>query len=94
MPSFAASRFNPTFIQIDNATQYVKPLNPWNALMQAGTMPPALLQANEAKPLAEITDEARLKGVGPIVVFPEVSNGGSLYNYLPCFPPLMVLFCG
>ncbi|KAJ1920057.1 Vacuolar protein sorting protein vps66 [Mycoemilia scoparia] len=80
-------RFNPVFVQIDNATHYVKPMSPWEAFFSAGTPPPALLQANEAKSLSSITDEARQNGTGPVVVFPEntTSNGKALISFVPLF---------
>ncbi|KAJ1671443.1 Vacuolar protein sorting protein vps66, partial [Spiromyces aspiralis] len=80
-------RCNPTFVQIDNATHYVRPMTPCPALRQAGLMPPALLPASEARPLSQITEELRATGAGPVVVFPEntTSNGKALLRSVPIF---------
>ncbi|KAJ1854533.1 Vacuolar protein sorting protein vps66 [Coemansia sp. RSA 2703] len=66
---------------------HVRKLSLWSALRAPSQPTPALLPAAEARPLKDITQEARLKALGPVVVFPEnaTSNGRALLQLLPVF---------
>ncbi|KAJ1721633.1 Vacuolar protein sorting protein vps66 [Coemansia erecta] len=84
---YLVATYNPVFVEIDNATMHVRRLSLWSALRAPSQPTPALLPASEARPLKSITQEARLKGLGPVVVFPEnaTSNGRALLQLLPVF---------
>ncbi|KAI8323782.1 hypothetical protein GQ54DRAFT_92099 [Martensiomyces pterosporus] len=84
---YLVAKHNPVFVEIDNASTYAKPISMWEALKSPARQTPALLQAKEARPLKSITEEARLKHLGPVVVFPEnaTTNGRALLQLLPVF---------
>ncbi|KAJ2787286.1 Vacuolar protein sorting protein vps66 [Coemansia interrupta] len=84
---YLVARYNPVFVEIDNATMHARTLSLWSALRAPSQPTPALLPASEARPLKSITQEARLKSLGPVVVFPEnaTSNGRALLQLLPVF---------
>ncbi|KAJ2723744.1 Vacuolar protein sorting protein vps66 [Coemansia sp. Benny D115] len=80
----------PVFVQLDNATMHARRVTMWEALRAPAHPPPALLEASSAQPLSNITQEARLKHQGPVVVFIEntTSNGRALLQPLPVFEEL------
>ncbi|PIA17106.1 hypothetical protein COEREDRAFT_86503 [Coemansia reversa NRRL 1564] len=84
---YLVARYNPVFIEIDNATTYARPVSMWSALRSPARQTPALLQAKDARPLKAITEEARIGCLGPVVVFPEnaTSNGRALLQFLSVF---------
>ncbi|KAJ2077812.1 Vacuolar protein sorting protein vps66 [Coemansia sp. S142-1] len=84
---YLVAKYSPVFIEIDNASTYARPISLWTALTSPARQTPALLPAKEARPLREITEDARLKHLGPVVVFPEnaTSNGRALLQLLPVF---------
>ncbi|PVV05420.1 hypothetical protein BB560_000055 [Smittium megazygosporum] len=81
------SRYNPIFVEIDNATLKMKPLKGWNAIISSCSKPKALLNAKDAMSLSQISQDARKYNMGPIVVFPEntTSNGLGLLKPLDIF---------
>ncbi|KAJ2523737.1 Vacuolar protein sorting protein vps66 [Coemansia sp. RSA 2049] len=84
---YLVAKYTPVFVEIDNATMFARPITPWQAIRAPAKATPALLQATEARPLKSITEEARAKRLGPVVVFPEnaTSNGRALLQFLPVF---------
>ncbi|KAJ2747322.1 Vacuolar protein sorting protein vps66 [Coemansia sp. BCRC 34301] len=84
---YLVAKYTPVFIEIDNASTYARPISLWTALVSPARQTPALLPAKEARPLRDITEEARLKHLGPVIVFPEnaTSNGRALLQLLPMF---------
>ncbi|KAJ2803614.1 Lysophosphatidic acid:oleoyl-CoA acyltransferase 1 [Coemansia guatemalensis] len=84
---YMVAKYNPVFIEIDNATTYARPVSMWSALRSPARQTPALLQAKDARPLKAITEEARVGCLGPVVVFPEnaTSNGRALLQFLSVF---------
>ncbi|KAJ1884264.1 Vacuolar protein sorting protein vps66 [Kickxella alabastrina] len=84
---YLAARFNPVFVEVDNASMYARPISLWAALRAPGRLTPALLPAKDAQPLSRITQNARLQSLGPLVVFPEnaTTNGRALLQLLPVF---------
>ncbi|KAJ1831494.1 Vacuolar protein sorting protein vps66 [Coemansia sp. RSA 2711] len=81
------AKYNPVFVEIDNASAYARRISMWDALRAPARQTPALLKASEARPLGAITAEARVRSLGPVVVFPEnaTSNGRALLRLLPVF---------
>ncbi|KAJ2162406.1 Vacuolar protein sorting protein vps66 [Coemansia sp. RSA 552] len=84
---YLVARYNPVFVEMDNASTYVRPISMWKALRAPSRQTPALLPAKEAQPLRTVTEKARLERMGPVVVFPEnaTSNGRALLQLLPVF---------
>ncbi|KAJ1645414.1 Vacuolar protein sorting protein vps66 [Coemansia erecta] len=84
---YLVAKYNPVFVEMDNATMYVRPISLWTALRAPALPTPALLPAGTARPLKHITEEARIKQNGPVVVFPEnaTTNGRALLQLLPLF---------
>ncbi|KAJ1998394.1 Vacuolar protein sorting protein vps66, partial [Coemansia thaxteri] len=84
---YLVAKYSPVFVALDNASTYAKPISVWAALVAPARQTPALLPAKEARPLKSIIEEARLKSLGPVVVFPEnaTSNGRALLQFLPVF---------
>ncbi|KAI9506301.1 Vacuolar protein sorting protein vps66 [Coemansia spiralis] len=84
---YLIAKYTPVFVEMDNATTFARPITAWEALRAPARMPPALLQAKDAQTLKSITEEARLKKLGPVIVFPEsaTSNGRALLQLLPVF---------
>ncbi|KAJ1964321.1 Vacuolar protein sorting protein vps66 [Dipsacomyces acuminosporus] len=84
---YLVAKYDPVFVEIDNASTYVKQISMWTALKSPARQTPALLQAKEARTLKSITEEARVKHLGPVVVFPEnaTTNGRALLQLLPIF---------
>ncbi|KAJ1797921.1 Vacuolar protein sorting protein vps66, partial [Coemansia sp. RSA 2598] len=84
---YLVAAYNPVFVEVDNATTYARVISLWDALRAPGRPTPALLPAGDARPLRSITEEARVKQRGPVVVFPEnaTSNGRALLQLLPLF---------
>ncbi|KAJ2550065.1 Vacuolar protein sorting protein vps66, partial [Coemansia sp. RSA 1836] len=84
---YLVAKYSPVFIEIDNASTYARPISLWTALLSPARQTPALLPAKEARPLRDITEEARLRNLGPVIVFPEnaTSNGRALLQFLPMF---------
>ncbi|KAJ2844993.1 Vacuolar protein sorting protein vps66 [Coemansia brasiliensis] len=81
------AKYNPVFVEIDNASSMVQRISMWTALRAPALQTPALLQASNARTLKSVTEEARLNKLGPVVVFPEnaTSNGRALLRLLPMF---------
>ncbi|PVU92709.1 hypothetical protein BB561_003665 [Smittium simulii] len=81
------SKYNPVFVEIDNATLYMKPLKGWSAIASSCSKPTALLNAKHAQSLKSICEEARNYNLGPVVIFPEntTTNGQALLQLLPIF---------
>ncbi|KAJ1958356.1 Vacuolar protein sorting protein vps66, partial [Linderina pennispora] len=79
--------YDPVFVELDNATCYARRISLYQALRAPAQMTPALLPANEAEPLKAITEQARVRQTGPVVVFAEnaTSNGRALLQLLPVF---------
>ncbi|KAJ2230403.1 Vacuolar protein sorting protein vps66 [Coemansia sp. RSA 1722] len=84
---YLVAAYNPVFVEMDNATTYARPISLWEALRAPARPTPALLPAGDARPLKSITEEARAKQRGPVVVFPEnaTTNGRALLQFLPLF---------
>ncbi|KAJ1667861.1 Vacuolar protein sorting protein vps66 [Coemansia sp. RSA 1813] len=84
---YLVAKYAPVFVELDNATMCARPISMWTALRAPAQMTPALLQAKDARPLKTITEEARAKRCGPVVVFPEnaTTNGRALLQLLPVF---------
>lgn len=80
-------QYNPVFVEIDNATTYMRVITAWSALRGCARQTPALLPAQEARTLKSITQMARVQKLGPVVVFPEnaTTNGRGLLRLLPVF---------
>ncbi|ORX66790.1 hypothetical protein DL89DRAFT_269834 [Linderina pennispora] len=55
---------------LDNATCYARRISLYQALRAPAQMTPALLPANEAEPLKTITEQARVRQTGPVVLLP------------------------
>ncbi|KAJ2782284.1 Vacuolar protein sorting protein vps66 [Coemansia javaensis] len=86
---YLVARYDPVFVEIDNASARVRRISAWAALRAPARRTPALLPAREARPLRDVTEEARLRRLGPVVVFPEnaTSNGRALLQFLPVLEP-------
>ncbi|KAJ2664236.1 Lysophosphatidic acid:oleoyl-CoA acyltransferase 1 [Coemansia sp. RSA 1199] len=81
------ARYNPVFVELDNASTRVRPVSMWTALRAPARATPALLPASEAQSLGSVVRDARVKRMGPVVVFPEnaTTNGRALLQLLPVF---------
>ncbi|KAJ2807571.1 Lysophosphatidic acid:oleoyl-CoA acyltransferase 1 [Coemansia helicoidea] len=84
---YLVAKYNPVFVEMDNASVRARPVSMWSALRAPARRTPALLPAKDARPLKAITEEARRRKLGPVVVFPEnaTSNGRALLRFLPVF---------
>ncbi|KAI8807544.1 hypothetical protein BJ742DRAFT_811991 [Cladochytrium replicatum] len=86
---YLALRHAPIFVQVFGDGS-VKPVGFWGAVYSAGSYPTSATLNNgssDTTTLSQLATNAKLKGIGPIVVFPEgtTSNGRGLLKFLPVF---------
>ncbi|KAJ3046311.1 hypothetical protein HDV00_000125 [Rhizophlyctis rosea] len=82
---YLAYKYQPTFTHV-TADGLVRPVSLWEALKSLGDVG-QLAATKDFVPVANLAKEARSKGWGPVVVFPEgtTSNGRGLLKFLPVF---------
>ncbi|CAG8460080.1 3014_t:CDS:2 [Paraglomus occultum] len=81
-------KFNPMFTQLYPATNTLRPISMWKALLIAASFPQLKPPSNiETYSLKELRQQAVKNQLGPIVIFPEAttSNGRAFLKFCPVF---------